>query len=120
MRDLNTLTWPVARLGEALEAMVRQSGLAPRERETLVPPEDLAQDDAEARAAGYPGRTPRCGAPRWLLAVAAASRHTFRAPDASRPLTPTPPGTRWGACHAVRALAPLLVGGGARGAPGAP
>jgi ATP-binding cassette subfamily B protein len=46
MRDLNTLAWPVARLGEALEAMARHSGLAPREREIPVPPEGLAQADA--------------------------------------------------------------------------
>jgi ATP-binding cassette subfamily B protein len=48
MRDLNTLAWPVARLGEALEAMARRSGLASGERETPVPPEGLAQEEAEA------------------------------------------------------------------------
>jgi ABC-type multidrug transport system fused ATPase/permease subunit len=51
MRDLNTLAWPVARLGEALEAMARRSGLAPGERESLVPPEGLTQEEAEALGA---------------------------------------------------------------------
>src|SRR5215831_9104279 len=51
MRDLNTLVWPVARLGEALEAMARRSGLAPGERETPVPPEGLARDNTEALGA---------------------------------------------------------------------
>src|SRR5262247_1426037 len=48
MRDLNTLAWPVVRLGEALEAMARRSGLASGERETPVPPEGLAQEEAAA------------------------------------------------------------------------
>jgi ATP-binding cassette subfamily B protein len=51
MRDLNTLTWPVARLGEALETMARHSGLAQSGRATPVPPAGLAQEDAAALGA---------------------------------------------------------------------
>jgi ATP-binding cassette, subfamily B, bacterial len=38
MADLTTLTWPAARLGEALEALARAAGLAPRAVEPLSPP----------------------------------------------------------------------------------
>ena len=51
MCDLHTLAWPVVRLGEALEALAQHSDLAPRGRESPVPPESLAQDDAEALGA---------------------------------------------------------------------
>jgi ATP-binding cassette, subfamily B, bacterial len=51
MRDLHTMAWPAARLGEALEALARRSGLAPQERETLGPPEGLAREGAAALGA---------------------------------------------------------------------
>ena len=37
MADLTTLAWPAARLGEALEALARTAGLAPRAVEPLPP-----------------------------------------------------------------------------------
>ena len=51
MRDLHTLTWPVARLGEALEALARHSGLAPSGQETPMPPAGLTQEAAAALGA---------------------------------------------------------------------
>src|SRR5262245_47307258 len=47
MRDLDTLSWPVSRLGEAIEALAHKSGLAPRSVELRRPPLGLAQDGAE-------------------------------------------------------------------------
>ena len=35
MTDLTALTWPAARLGEALEALARAAGMAPRAVEPL-------------------------------------------------------------------------------------
>ncbi len=45
--SLDTLSWPVSKLGEALEALARKSGLSPRSVETLPPPPGLAQDCGE-------------------------------------------------------------------------
>src|SRR5262249_961302 len=51
MHDLNTLAWPVTRLGEALATLARYCGLVPRERESPEPPEGVAQEDVEALGA---------------------------------------------------------------------
>ena len=48
MGELDTCTWPMVRLGEALEALAGTSGLAPRSVETPIPPEGLDRDDGEA------------------------------------------------------------------------
>src|SRR5262249_32925576 len=48
MIDLDTLTWAVAQLGEAVAALGRCSGLVPRVRETPASPEGLAREGAEA------------------------------------------------------------------------
>lgn len=60
--NLDTLSWPASRLGEAMEALARQSGLAPRPLETPNPPNNgLARESSEAlgrwieAAAGYLG-----------------------------------------------------------------
>ncbi|MBI3801897.1 MAG: ABC transporter ATP-binding protein [Deltaproteobacteria bacterium] len=45
--DLAPLSWPVARLGEALETLARKSGFPLRPVESLVPPRDLALDGGE-------------------------------------------------------------------------
>jgi ATP-binding cassette, subfamily B, bacterial len=61
MADLTTLAWPAARLGEALEALARTAGLAPRAVEPLSPPAGLLGHGDEAlgrwlrSAAGYLG-----------------------------------------------------------------
>ena len=59
MRDLNTLLWPVSRLGEAMEALARRSGLAPRSVELPIPPQGLAQDGGETLS-------------RWMALVASS------------------------------------------------
>lgn len=51
--------WPLARLGEALELLARQSGVAPRVTETPAPPMGLAAAGGEALG-------------RWIEAAAAA------------------------------------------------
>jgi ATP-binding cassette, subfamily B, bacterial len=57
MADLTRLTWPVARLGEALEALARAAGLALRAVESLSPPAGLLWPGDEALG-------------RWLAAAA--------------------------------------------------
>jgi ATP-binding cassette, subfamily B, bacterial len=57
MADLTTLAWPAARLGEALEALARAIGLAPRTVEPLSPPAGLVWHGDEALG-------------RWLAAAA--------------------------------------------------
>ena len=59
MGALDQLSWPVSRLGEALEALARTGGLAPRAVEVPPPPPSLARDGAE-------------GLGRWVEATAAA------------------------------------------------
>ena len=44
MEALHTLAWPLARLGEALEAVARRCGLSLHQRETPTPPAGLGQD----------------------------------------------------------------------------
>lgn len=46
--DLHPLSWPVSRLGEAIEALARRSGLSPRPAETLTLPEGVERGDGEA------------------------------------------------------------------------
>ena len=57
MGDLDKLSWPVSRLGEAIEALARTGALAPRSVEVPSPPHNLAQDGAE-------------GLGRWIEATA--------------------------------------------------
>jgi ATP-binding cassette subfamily B protein len=57
MTDLTTLAWPTSRLGEALEALARAAGLAPRAVEPLNPPAGLLGLGDEALG-------------RWLAAAA--------------------------------------------------
>ena len=57
MGDLDKLSWPVSRLGEALEALARTGDLAPRSVEVPPPPHNLARDGAE-------------GLGRWIEATA--------------------------------------------------
>src|SRR6267142_5124693 len=57
MGDLDKLSWPVSRLGEALEALARIGDLAPRSVEVPPPPHSLARDGAE-------------GLGRWIEATA--------------------------------------------------
>jgi ATP-binding cassette, subfamily B, bacterial len=47
MGELHALAWPVARLGELIEAVARHCGLPLSGRETPRPPEGLAQASAE-------------------------------------------------------------------------
>ena len=47
MGELHALAWPVARLGELIEAVARHGGLPLSGRETPRPPEGLAQASAE-------------------------------------------------------------------------
>src|SRR5689334_17598072 len=42
---LEQFAWPLARLGEALEALARKCGLAPRSAELSAPPVHLECDD---------------------------------------------------------------------------
>src|SRR5262245_49921416 len=58
MTDLTTLAWPAAKLGEALEALARTVGLAPRALESLSPPAGPLRHGDEALG-------------RWLVAAAA-------------------------------------------------
>lgn len=44
MGHLDQLSWPVSRLGEALEALARTGDMAPRSVEILPPPQGLARD----------------------------------------------------------------------------
>ncbi len=46
--NLDTLSWPASRLGEAMDALARKSGLVPRPVEIPTPPNGFAQADAEA------------------------------------------------------------------------
>jgi len=60
MVNLDTRSWPVSRLGEALEALARQSGFSVKSVQTPTPPQDLATAGKDAlgrwlEAAGYPG-----------------------------------------------------------------
>jgi hypothetical protein len=71
MPDLMTLAWPASRLGEALEALARMAGLAPRAVEPLSPPAGLFWHGDEAFG-------------RWL--AAAADHHRGR--TASYPTAP--------------------------------
>jgi ABC-type multidrug transport system fused ATPase/permease subunit len=48
MDALDTLSWPLPRLGEALEALARASNLAPRAVEVPLSPGGLAWDSSEA------------------------------------------------------------------------
>ena len=48
MGALDKLSWPISRLGEALEALARTGGLAPRSVEVSVSPGSLAWDSREA------------------------------------------------------------------------
>jgi hypothetical protein len=48
MGALETLAWPIATLGDALEALARTGGLAPRSVEVSVSPGSLAWDNSEA------------------------------------------------------------------------
>ena len=57
MGDLDKLSWPSSRLGEALEALARTGDLAPRSVEVPPPPHNLARDGAE-------------GLGRWIEATA--------------------------------------------------
>src|SRR5262249_54984594 len=77
MHDLNTLAWPVTRLGEALEALARQSGLAPRGRETLVPPAGLAQEDAAALGGWIETAAAWLGLEAELVEASYAEAHMF-------------------------------------------
>jgi len=45
--DLAPLSWPVFRLGEALETLARRSGFAVRLVESLAPPSSFALDGCE-------------------------------------------------------------------------
>jgi ATP-binding cassette, subfamily B, bacterial len=45
--DLSRLSWPISKLGEAVEALARTGSLSPRAGVASTPPEDLAQDDDE-------------------------------------------------------------------------
>ena len=47
MSDLSPLLWPLSRLGEAMEALARQSGLSPRTEKPPTPPPGLEQDGDE-------------------------------------------------------------------------
>jgi ATP-binding cassette, subfamily B, bacterial len=42
---LDQFAWPLAQLGDAIEALARKCGLAPRSVELSVPPADLERDD---------------------------------------------------------------------------
>src|SRR5262245_39061373 len=44
MEILDSLAWPLARLGEALETLARHHGLSPRPGAVLVPPQGLAEE----------------------------------------------------------------------------
>ena len=44
MDNLDALSWPVARLGEAIEGLGHRCGLSPRAVQTPVPPQDLDPD----------------------------------------------------------------------------
>jgi ATP-binding cassette, subfamily B, bacterial len=57
MADLTTLAWPASRLGEALDALARATGLAPRAVEPLRPPVGFSWQGDEALG-------------RWLAAAA--------------------------------------------------
>jgi ATP-binding cassette, subfamily B, bacterial len=48
MGALDMLSWPITRLGEALEALARTGGLVPRSAEVPVSPGSLAWDSSEA------------------------------------------------------------------------
>jgi len=45
--NLDILSWPIERLGEAMETLARKSGLSPRLVDTPIPPEGLARDGGE-------------------------------------------------------------------------
>ena len=47
MPDLDTLSWPISRLGEAMEALAYKSGLSLRSVGLSIPPQGLAQDGGE-------------------------------------------------------------------------
>jgi ATP-binding cassette, subfamily B, bacterial len=48
MGDLDAFSWPLSKLGEALEVLARTSGLAPRAVETPTPPHEVMQGADEA------------------------------------------------------------------------
>ncbi|MDP9144846.1 MAG: hypothetical protein M3N43_09155, partial [Actinomycetota bacterium] len=48
MANLTAFSWPVSKLGEALEALAHTYGLTPTAMETPAPPHDLMQGADEA------------------------------------------------------------------------
>lgn len=48
MSEIDALGWPMSKLGEAIEALARTSGLSPRAVEIPTPPEPLEQESGEA------------------------------------------------------------------------
>lgn len=46
--DLDNLSWPISRLGEAIEVLAHKSGLSTQSIESPSPPDGLALDDDEA------------------------------------------------------------------------
>ena len=53
MRNLSPLLWPMARLGEAMERLARQSGLSSPNGATPAPPQGLRQDDDGPATSGW-------------------------------------------------------------------
>jgi hypothetical protein len=51
MPTLQTLAWPLARLGEAIETVARRCGLPLHEREPSVPPAELEREAGAALGA---------------------------------------------------------------------
>jgi len=59
--ELDSLTWPASRLGEALRALAWKSGMAPRSVEAPTPPAGLAGASAEVMGEWIEGAASRLG-----------------------------------------------------------
>ena len=104
MGALDKLSWPISRLGEALEALARTGGLAPRSVEVSVSPGSLAWDSREAlgrwieaTAGGLGLEAERVEVPyaevEWL--VRSAGPALLRLPDGDEPHFLALLGGRW-------------------------
>lgn len=73
---LDALTWPASRLGEAIDALARKSGFAPRSSEALPSPapESLVRNDGEVLGRIPAGLLQMVGEMGWQLSHGEKSR----------------------------------------------
>ena len=124
MGALHRLAWPISRLGEALEALARTGGLAPRPVEVQVDPGRLVWNSSEALGRWIEATAGRLGfeAERVEVSYAEVERLVrsagpalLRLPDGDEPHFLALLGGRWrlvsilGPDHTVHRLQPEVI-----------